>query len=110
MKKTTTKKTTKTTDLTRAREITEVLGVLSQFIPRVDGSSGISPLFSREFLLKDLLGLTQEEYDRNEDLLKKECGNILEVLKSLVPQESAEAISEAQAKVKKSKKSKEKVN
>ena len=75
MKKTTTKKTTKA-DLTRAREIADVLGVLSQFIPRVDGSSGISPLFSREFLLKDLIGLTQEEYDRNEDLLKKECGNI----------------------------------
>lgn len=108
MKKTTTKKTTKTTDLTRAREIAEVIGTLSQFIPRVDGSSGISPLFSREFLLKDLIGLTQEEYDRNEDLLKKECGNILEVLKSLVPQESADAISAAQAK--KSKKSKEKVN
>ena len=107
MKKTTTKKTTKA-DLTRAREIADVLGVLSQFIPRVDGSSSISPLFSHEFLLKDLIGLTQEEYDRNEDLLKKECGNILEVLKSLVPQESAEAISAAQAK--KSKKSKEKVN
>lgn len=107
MKKTTTKKTTKT-DLTRAREIAEVIGALSQFIPRVDGSSDISPLFSREFLLKDLIGLTDEEYNRNEDLLKKECGNILEVLKSLVPQESAEAISEAQ--VKKSKKSKEKVN
>lgn len=107
MKKTTTKKTTKA-DLTRAREIAEVIGALSQFIPRVDGSSGISPLFSREFLLKDLIGLTQEEYDRNEDLLKKECGNILEVLKTLVPQESADAISAAQTK--KSKKSKEKVN
>ena len=107
MKKTTTKKTTKT-DLTRAREIADVLGVLSQFIPRVDGSSGIPPLFSCEFLLKDLIGLTQEEYDRNEDLLKKECGNILEVLKSLVPQESTEAISAAQTK--KSKKTKEKVN
>lgn len=107
MKKTTTKKTIKA-DLTRAREIADILGVLSQFIHRVDGSSGISPLFSREFLLKDLIGLTQEEYDRNEDLLKKECGNILEVLKSLVPQETAEAISAAQAK--KSKKSKEKVN
>ncbi len=105
MKKTTIKKTTKA-DLTRAREIADVLGVLSQFIPRVDGSSGISPLFSREFLLKDLIGLTQEEYDRNEDLLKKECGNIL--LKSLVPQEDAQVITEAQAK--KSKKSKEKVN
>lgn len=108
MKKTTTKKTTKSTDLTRAREIADVLGVLSQFIPRVDGSSGISPLFSREFLLKELIGLTEEEYNRNEDLLKKECGNILEVLKSLVPQEQAQAISEVQAK--KSKKSKEKVN
>ena len=55
-----------------------------------------------------MIGLTQEEYDRNEDLLKKECGNILEVLKSLVPQEDAQVITEAQAK--KSKKSKEKVN
>ena len=102
MKKNNTKKVT---DLTRAHEIGAALGMLSQFLPRIDGSSSIAPLFSREFLLKDILGLTDDEYTRNEELLKKECGNILEVIKALLPPEAQEC-----TQAKKTRKTKEKVN
>lgn len=97
----------KTIDLTRAREIGEILGMLSQYLPRVDGSSPIAPIFSREFVLKDMIGLTDEEYKRNEDSLKNECGNILEVIKAILPN-AAEEMEQVPAK--KTRKSKEKVN
>lgn len=103
MKKNNTKKTV---DLARAREIGEALGMLTQFLPHVDGSSPITPLFAREFVLRDLIGLTEDEYKRNEDMLKTECGNILKVIKALLPPQEGQ---EAQA-VKKTRKTKEKVN
>lgn len=83
--KTTKKKNeqTKKVNMERTREIAEVIGSLSNFIPRIDGSSSIPPLFSREFLLKNLLGLTNEEYEENNRLLEIESVNIINALKEL---------------------------
>jgi hypothetical protein len=84
--KTTKKKTEKKFDFERTQEITAVISTLSQFIPRVDGESPIAPLFSKEFLLKNLLGLTEEEYKLNDELLQKECENILTVIGTIAKQ------------------------
>ena len=94
-----------TVDLTRAREIAEIVSILGQYIPRVDGTSGIIPLFSREFLLKKLIGLTEEEYKLNEDLLANECAKILDTVRTF-----AVSMDSAKTTVKPVKKTKEKVN
>ena len=87
MKKKTEKKTIKPAvkkfDMQRTKDIAEVLGVLSQFIPRIDGSEGITPLFSRQFLLKNLIGLSDEEFKLNEQLIQNESELILSTLAML---------------------------
>lgn len=107
--KTTKKKTEKKFDFERTQEIASVLGTLSQFIPQVNSDSPIAPLFSKEFLLKNLLGLTEEEYKLNDDLLKKECENILTVIGTLAKQYRQAEQPEGTVK-KLTKKTKEKVN
>lgn len=83
-KKKTTKKTeTRKVDLERTERIAGVVGALSQFLPRLDNDQSISPLFSREFLLKNLLGLTDEEYELNNQLIVNESEMIMSTLKML---------------------------
>ena len=107
--KTTKKKTNQKVDFVRTQQIAGVLGTLSQFIPQVNSDSPIAPLFSKEFLLKNLLGLTDEEYKLNDDLLQKECENILTVIGNLAERYQQTESTETTTK-KLTKKSKEKVN
>ena len=105
--KTTNKQTAKKVDWERAHHIAELLGIYAQFFPRVDDPS--IPLLSKEFVFKNLLGLTNEEYELNETLLYNETNNILESLKKTkAALEAADnAIEEVcVAKTKKSKKQK----
>lgn len=116
----TNKKTTKTTktskkfDYERSAQIAGLLGTFAQFMPQLD--SGFIPLFSREFVMKDLLGLTDEEFERNETLLTAESTRILDAIrmqKNLLEtlQKSADEIQTEQPVVRPAKKSrKEKVN
>ena len=107
--KTTKKKTEKKFDFERTQEIASVLGTLSQFIPQVNSDSPIAPLFSKEFLLKNLLGLTEAEYKLNDELLQKECENILTVIGTIAKQ--YQQVEQPEGTVKKlTKKTKEKVN
>ena len=105
MKKKTEKKTVrpagKKFDMQRAKDIADVLGVLSQFIPRIDEGNGISPLFSRQFLLKNLLGLSDEEFKLNEQLIQSESELILSTL-AMLKEQTPEGVIDL-AKVKKGK-------
>ena len=78
-KKTETK--TKKVDLQRAKDIAEVIGTLSQFTPRFDVEN--VPLFSRTFLLKNILGFTEEEIIENDKLINEESQAILATLEYL---------------------------
>ena len=78
-KKTETK--TKKVDLQRAKDIAEVIGTLSQFTPRFDVEN--IPLFSRTFLLKNILGFTEEEIIENDKLINEESQAILSTLEYL---------------------------
>jgi len=105
--KTTNKQVSKKVDWERASNIAQVLGIYAQFFPRVDDPS--IPLLSKEFVFKNLLGLTDEEYELNETLLYNETNNILESLKQTkAALEAADnAVEEVcVAKTKKSKKQK----
>ena len=55
---------TKKVDLQRAKDIAEVVGILSQFTPGFESEN--IPLFSRTFLLKNLLGFTEKELEENQ--------------------------------------------
>jgi len=90
----------KETNYVRTRIMADTVGMLSQFIPRVDTEMTVVPLFSREFLLKNLLGLSDEEFELNEKLIQKESADILSSLKELLKQD------ETPAPTKKSKKAK----
>ena len=105
--KTTNKQVSKKVDWERANVTAQLLGIYAQFFPRVDDPA--IPLLSKEFVFKNLLGFTDEEYELNETLLFKETNNILESLKQTkAALEAADnAIEEVcVAKTKKSKKQK----
>ena len=78
-KKTKTTKTSKKFDYERSAKIAGLLGTFAQFMPSLSGEC--IPVFSQEFVLKNLLGLTEEEYNLNQDLLTKESQNILNAIK-----------------------------
>ena len=71
----------KKVDLQRAKDIAEVIGTLSQFTPRFDVEN--VPLFSRTFLLKNILGFTEEEIIENDKLINEESQAILATLEYL---------------------------
>ena len=92
-KKETKKPVTRKVDWERTERIAGVVGMLSQFLPRVDDDVTVCPLFSREFLLKNLLGLSDEEYELNNMLIANESEMImstLETLKKMSPDEFVE--------------------
>ena len=93
-KKETKKSITRKVDWERTERIAAVIGMLSQFLPRVDDDDvTVCPLFSREFLLKNLLGLSDEEYELNNMLIANESEMILstlEALKKMSPDEFVE--------------------
>lgn len=68
-------------DIQRAKDIAEVIGTLSQFTPRFDVEN--IPLFSRTFLLKNILGFTEEEIIENDKLINEESQAILATLEYL---------------------------
>lgn len=70
--KTDTKNNKTKVDWERTCSIASNIGMLAQFTPRELHQCEIGPLFSREFVLKNLFGLTDEEYELNEELIKKE--------------------------------------
>lgn len=92
-KKETKKPVTRKVDWERTERIAGVVGMLSQFLPRVDEDASVCPLFSREFLLKNLLGLSDEEYELNNMLIANESEMImttLEALRKMSPDEFVE--------------------
>lgn len=58
-----------------------VIGAYSQFLPTLanvkPGSEDMGPLFSRQFFLEDVLGLTSEQRLRNDKLIEEEKAAIL---------------------------------
>ena len=110
----TNKKTTKTTtkqnkktDFERAHHIADLLSAFIQFIPQLSGET--IPVLSKEFVLKNLLGLTDEEYELNERLVIEESQNIL---KAVLEQKKLLEGTQVSQEVRPAKKSrtKEKVN
>lgn len=96
-KKTETK--SKKFDLQRAKDIAEVIGTLSQFTPRFDGEN--IPLFSRRFLLKNILGFTEEELEENDFLINDETNVLrkkLEHMRGQANQETPEAVTKTKTK------------
>lgn len=97
--------------LNRAERISNIVGSLSQFIP-INYTCAFEnrPLFSREFLLKNLLGLSDEEYLLNDELILNEQTDMIKAMdiqyNKLL---EAQAIEETVEPKKKSKK-KETVN
>ena len=75
------KKENNKVDIQRAKDIAEVIGTLSQFTPRFDVEN--IPLFSRTFLLKNILGFTEEEIIENDKLINEESQAILATLEYL---------------------------
>lgn len=75
----TSKKESKKFDFERSEKIAGLLGIFAPFMPSLSGEC--IPVFSQEFVLKNLLGLTEEEYNLNQDLLTKESQNILNAIK-----------------------------
>ena len=94
----TAKKESKKFDFERSEKIAGLLGIFSQFMPELSGEH--IPLLSQEFVMKNLLGLTEEEYKLNQDLLAKESQNILNAIKMQKKLlESLENGNEVQAEV-----------
>lgn len=58
-----------------------VVGSFSQFLPTLNnvkpGSEEAPPLFSRQFFLEDILGLTSEQRIRNDRLIEEEAQSIM---------------------------------
>ena len=58
-----------------------VIGAFSQFLPTLNnvkpGSEEAPPLFSRQFFMEDILGLTSEQRIRNDKLIEEESQNII---------------------------------
>ena len=92
-------KKTKKVDLQRAKDIAEVIGILSQFTPGFESEN--IPLFSRTFLLKNLLGFTEKELEENDILINEESNAILktlEYMKGLANQETPEPVAKTKTK------------
>lgn len=90
---------TKKVDLQRAKDIAEVVGILSQFTPGFESEN--IPLFSRTFLLKNLLGFTEEELEENDILINEESNAILKSLECMrgpANQETPEAVTKTKTK------------
>lgn len=86
-KKETKKPVARKVDWERTERIAGVVGALSH------DDVTVYPLFSREFLLKNLLGLSDEEYELNNMLIANESEKILstlEALKKMSPDEFVE--------------------
>lgn len=99
--------------LNRAERISNIVGALSQFIP-INYTCAFEnrPLFSREFLLKNLLGLSDEEYLLNDELILNEQTDMIKAMDMANQYNKlleAQAIEETVEPKKKSKK-KETVN
>lgn len=75
-----TKKTEKKFDFERAHHIADLLGIFTQFMPSYNIDSGIIPCLSREFVFKNLLGFTDEEFLKNEELLFNEANTIIKAI------------------------------
>lgn len=75
-----TKKTEKKFDFERAHHIADLLRTFTQFMPSYDVDSGIIPCLSREFVFKNLLGFTDEEFLKNEELLFAEANTIIQAI------------------------------
>lgn len=91
----------KKVDLQRAKDIAEVIGTLSQFTPRFDVEN--VPLFSRTFLLKNILGFTEEEIIENDKLINEESQAILATLEYLKGPANQETPENKTTKTKKQK-------
>lgn len=90
---------TKKVDLQRAKDIAEVVGILSQFTPGFESEN--IPLFSRTFLLKNLLGFTEEELEENDILINEESNVILKSLECMrgpANQETPEHVTKTKTK------------
>ena len=90
---------TKKVDLQRAKDIAEVIGILSQFTPGFESEN--IPLFSRTFLLKNLLGFTEEELEENDILINEESNAILkslEYMRGSANQETPEPVAKTKTK------------
>lgn len=97
--------------LNRAERISHIIGSLSQFTPiNYETAFDMKPLFAREFLLKNLLGLSDEEFVLNEELILSEQNELIKSMQLahdvLQMQEETNGIVEKT----KSKKIKEKVS
>ena len=67
--------------LNRAERIANIVGSLSQFTPiNYTYAFENRPLFSREFLLKNLLGLSDEEYLLNDELILNEQTDMIKAM------------------------------
>ena len=75
-----TKKTEQKFDFERAHHIADLLGTFIQFMPSYNVDSGIIPCLSREFVFKNLLGFTDEEFLQNEELLFNEANTIIKAI------------------------------
>lgn len=75
-----TKKTEKKFDFERAHHIADLLSTFVQFMPSYNVDSGIIPCLSREFVFKNLLGFTDEEFLTNEELLFAEANTIIKAI------------------------------
>ena len=68
-------------DLTLAEKRGSVIGAISQFLPNLNnvkpGSEEAPPLFSRQFFMEDILGLTSEQRLRNNKLIEEEAQDLL---------------------------------
>lgn len=90
---------TKKVDLQRAKDIAEVVGILSRFTPGFESEN--IPLFSRTFLLKNLFGFTEEELEENDILINEESNAILktlEYMRGLANQETPETVTKTKTK------------
>lgn len=99
--------------LNRAEKIGNVLGMLAHFTPiNYDLAFDNKPMFSREFLLKKLLGLTDEEYEANEQMILHEQTELIksmELANQVLNMREAEGATVVE-EVKPKKKEKVKVN
>lgn len=86
-------------NLQRAKDIAEIISTLSQFTPGFASENIL--LFSRHFLLKNLLGFTEEELEENDSLINDEYNTILrslEYMRGSANQETPEVVTKTKVK------------
>ena len=68
-------------DLSMAEKRGGVIGAFSQFLPNLNnvkpGAEEAPPLFSRQFFMEDILGMTSEQRLRNDKLIEEESAALL---------------------------------